>query len=67
MGGLLGIGPALPEIIAGSQQGAPITLRRSPYAVLASAAVVGHRVNTVPVEIGATNLPTAALSSSSEG
>ena len=45
-----------------TQQGAPITLRRSPYAVLARAAIIGHRVNTVPVEIGTANLPTAALS-----
>ena len=61
-GGLLRIGPALPEIVAGSQEGAPVTRRRSPYAVLAPAAIIGHRVNTVPMEIGTTDLPTAAPS-----
>ena len=61
IGRLLRIGPALPEIVAGSQQSAPITLRRSPYAVLSSAAVISHRVNIVSVEIRTTDLPTAAL------
>src|SRR5258708_28752221 len=59
--GLLRIGPALAEIVARSQEGSPITRRRSPYTVLASAVVVGHSVNTVPVEIGAAYLPPAPL------
>src|SRR6266581_3032939 len=59
--GLLRIGPALAEIVARSQEGSPVTRRRSPYTVLASAVVVGHSVNTVPVEIGAAYLPPAPL------
>src|ERR1700730_579036 len=60
-GGLLRIGPALSEVVAAAQEGTPITLRRSPYAVLAGAALVGHRVNIVPMEIRTADLPTAAL------
>ncbi len=60
-GGLLRIGPALAEIVARSQEGSPITRRRSPYAVAASAVVEGHSVNTVSVEIRTAYLPTAAL------
>ena len=61
MGALLRIGPALAEIVARTQEGSPIICRRSPYAVLASAVVVGHSVNTVPMEIRTAYLPAAPL------
>src|SRR4029077_2066470 len=61
-GCLLRIGPALAEIVARSQHGAPVTRRRSPDSVLAPAGVVGHRVDTVPMEIGTADLPSVALS-----
>src|SRR2546425_3037602 len=60
-GSLLRIGPALAEVIAGSQESAPITLRGSPYAVLAAATIIGHRINTVAVEIRTTDLPPATM------
>src|SRR5579863_1756468 len=60
-GSLLGIGPTLSEIVAGSQKGAPITLRGRPDAMLAIPSVVGHGVDIVAVEIGATNFPAIAL------
>ena len=60
-GRLLRIGPAFPEVVAGSQHRPPITLRRSPYAMLALAGVISHRVNIVSVEIRTTHLPALAL------
>src|SRR5260370_16780201 len=43
-GGLLRIGPTLSEVIAGSQQGSPIPLRRGPYPVLPPAGANGSGV-----------------------
>src|SRR4029077_11891585 len=61
-GCLLRVGPALPEVVSGSQEGAPITLCGCPYATVSSAAVIGHRIHALPVKIGSANLPTAPLS-----
>src|SRR5580704_17980481 len=58
-GRLLRIGPTLPEIVAGSQQSTPVVLRRSPNPVPSHAAIVGHRINAMPVKVRTANLPTA--------
>src|SRR5262249_56121076 len=59
--GFSGNCPALSEVVAGAQQRAPITLRRSPNAVLCGALVIGHGIDCMAVKIGATHIPSPAL------
>src|SRR6185369_17827088 len=59
--GLLRISPTLSEVVTGSQEGAPIALRRRPYAMSPASGIKGHRVNIVTVKIGATHIPPGSL------
>src|ERR1700746_2603139 len=59
--GLLRIGPAFPEVVAGSQHRAPIIGGRGPDAALSGASVELERVHRVPVKIRASKFPSSAL------